>query len=150
MILQTHHAAFDGISAPPCSPRSAGAYTERADLARHRPPIRRRWTRKSLAGTGHACQVRGTGGSPARLPVIAARLPERGNPDCPAGGEPGPARVRFVLTSMPVPRPPAEGHGPHPTVNDLLVAALILTVDRWNAAHGHAAAGSASPCRSTR
>jgi NRPS condensation-like uncharacterized protein len=37
---------------------------------------------------------------------------------------------------MPVPRPPRQGSGPFPTVNDLLVAALIRTVDRWNAAQG--------------
>jgi NRPS condensation-like uncharacterized protein len=37
---------------------------------------------------------------------------------------------------MPVPRPPRLDGGPVPTVNDLLVAALIRTVDRWNAAQG--------------
>ncbi len=42
----------------------------------------------------------------------------------------------FVLRSIAVPRTARPGGGPHPTVNDLLVAALILTVDRWNAAHG--------------
>jgi NRPS condensation-like uncharacterized protein len=37
---------------------------------------------------------------------------------------------------MPVPRPGRHGSGPFPTVNDLLVAALIATVDRWNTAQG--------------
>ncbi len=41
-----------------------------------------------------------------------------------------------VQRSLPVPRPAREGSGPFPTVNDLLVAALIRTVDRWNTAHG--------------
>jgi len=41
-----------------------------------------------------------------------------------------------VHRSVPVPRPARHGRGPFPTVNDLLVAALIATVDRWNAAHG--------------
>ena len=41
-----------------------------------------------------------------------------------------------VHQSVPVPRPARHGSGPFPTVNDLLVAALIVTVDRWNAAHG--------------
>jgi NRPS condensation-like uncharacterized protein len=41
-----------------------------------------------------------------------------------------------VQRSLPVPRPAREGEGPFPTVNDLLVAALIRTVDRWNTAHG--------------
>ena len=38
--------------------------------------------------------------------------------------------------SVSVPRPDRRGSGPYPTVNDLLIAAMILTVDRWNAAHG--------------
>ena len=59
---------------------------------------------------------------------IAAR-PER--PDRPGYGS--------VHRSVPVPRPAREGSGPFPTVNDVLVAALIATVRRWNAAHGRPA-----------
>jgi NRPS condensation-like uncharacterized protein len=44
----------------------------------------------------------------------------------------------FVLVSDSVTRPEARGEGPRPTVNDLLVAALSLTIDRWNTAHGRA------------
>ena len=66
---------------------------------------------------------------PVTLPGTVTRIaPQGASPDRPGYG--------FVLTSMPVPRPPRGDRGPHPTVNDLLVAALSLTVDRWNTAHG--------------
>jgi NRPS condensation-like uncharacterized protein len=60
--------------------------------------------------------------------VVTRIAAHAGQPDRPGYG--------FVLKSAPVPQPPRQGSGPYPTVNDLLVAALILTVDRWNAAHG--------------
>jgi NRPS condensation-like uncharacterized protein len=60
--------------------------------------------------------------------VVTRIAAHAAQPDRPGNG--------FVLTSLPVPRPARQGGGPYPTVNDLLVAALILTVDQWNAAHG--------------
>ena len=54
----------------------------------------------------------------------------------PQGGQPGRPGYGFVLTSDPVPRPARQGDGPQPTVNDVLVAALCLTIDRWNTARG--------------
>ena len=54
----------------------------------------------------------------------------------PQGGIPRQPGYGFVLASIPVPRPPRQGSAPYPTVNDLLVAALTLTVHRWNTAHG--------------
>jgi NRPS condensation-like uncharacterized protein len=51
---------------------------------------------------------------------------------------PGRPGYGFMLISVPVPRPAPDGDGPRPTVNDLLVAALCLTIDRWNAARGRA------------
>jgi NRPS condensation-like uncharacterized protein len=56
---------------------------------------------------------------------IAART---GSPDRPGYGS--------VHRSMPVPRPDRGGSRPFPTVNDLLVTALIAAVDRWNTAQG--------------
>jgi NRPS condensation-like uncharacterized protein len=56
----------------------------------------------------------------------------------PQGGQPGRPGYGFVLAAEPVPRAAAPGDGPQPTVNDLLVAALCLTIDRWNTAHGQA------------
>jgi NRPS condensation-like uncharacterized protein len=69
--------------------------------------------------------------------IAAGTLPGTVTRIAAQGGSPGRPGYGFVLTSMPVPRPPRTGRGPHPTVNDLLVAALSLTVDRWNTAHGH-------------
>ncbi len=54
----------------------------------------------------------------------------------PQGGQPGRPGYGFVLATVPVPRPISGGDGPRPTVNDLLVAALCLTIDRWNMARG--------------
>jgi hypothetical protein len=64
--------------------------------------------------------------------TVTRIAPQAGGPDRPGYG--------FVLISDTVTRPaPAPGPGaPRPTVNDLLVAALCLTIDRWNAAHGRA------------
>jgi NRPS condensation-like uncharacterized protein len=56
----------------------------------------------------------------------------------PQTGQPGRPGYGFVLISERVPRPVWPGDGPRPTVNDLLVAALCLTIDRWNAARGRA------------
>jgi NRPS condensation-like uncharacterized protein len=75
------------------------------------------------------------GGRPGRpglppLPGVVTRIAAHAaQPDRPGYG--------FVQKSVPVPRPARQGSGPHPTVNDLLIAAMILAVDRWNAAHGH-------------
>jgi NRPS condensation-like uncharacterized protein len=54
----------------------------------------------------------------------------------PQGGQPGRPGYGFVLISDTVPRPAPQGDGPRPTVNDLLVAAWCLAIDRWNAARG--------------
>jgi NRPS condensation-like uncharacterized protein len=56
----------------------------------------------------------------------------------PQGGNPARPGYGFVLVSDSVTRPAARGDGPRPTVNDLLVAGLCLTIDRWNADHGRA------------
>jgi NRPS condensation-like uncharacterized protein len=56
--------------------------------------------------------------------------PQAGQPDRPGYG--------FVLIEEAVVRPEKDDFGPRPTVNDLLVAALTLAIDRWNTAHGQA------------
>jgi NRPS condensation-like uncharacterized protein len=135
VILQVHHAAFDGISAIALLTAISGAYTERAGVGTEPgdplpvdpqgldEPAMPAWLRR---GPG-----RGPGRARGRvtLPGTVTRIaPQGASPDRPGYG--------FVLTSMPVPRPPRGDRGPHPTVNDLLVAALSLTVDRWNTGHG--------------
>jgi NRPS condensation-like uncharacterized protein len=56
----------------------------------------------------------------------------------PQAGQPDRAGYGFVLIEEAVVRPEKGDFGPRPTVNDLLVAALTLAIDRWNTAHGQA------------
>ena len=140
VILQVHHAAFDGISATALLTAISGAYTERAGVSTEPGdplpvdpegldgPALPAWLRRGpgrARGPGRPVTLLRT----VTLPWTVTRIaPQGASPDRPGYG--------FVLTSMPVPRPPRGDRGPHPTVNDLLVAALSLTVDRWNTAHG--------------
>ena len=144
VILQTHHAAFDGISSLALLTAIGAAYRERAgDVAG--PQARRPARRPSRCPhpvqppnrTGPAGRrPRRARRTPVTLTRICVRLPgvvtriaaRTASPDRPGYGS--------VHRSMPVPRPDRHGSGPFPTVNDLLVAALIAAVDRWNAAQG--------------
>ena len=136
VILQTHHAAFDGISSLALLAAISAAYRERAGnlpaiSPRIAPPPASR-----LSGTAGPVSTRGAGSNPVALARIAARLPGAAtriaaHTVCP--GRPG---YGSAHRSVPVPRAARQGRGPFPTVNDLLVAALIRAVDRWNAAHG--------------
>jgi hypothetical protein len=144
VILQTHHAAFDGISSlalltaigvayRECAGDVAGPGPETISLPAPRPagtagPAGRAGGGQR-AGRTPVALARVTGRLPGRLPGVVTRIAARtARPDRPGYGS--------VQRSMPVPRPPRQGSGPFPTVNDLLVAALIRTVDRWNAAQG--------------
>ena len=137
MILQTHHAAFDGISSLALLTAIGAAYRERAGTSRlpARRPLRRPHPARSgpPARPGPAART----GFSVALTRIAARLPGAATRIA-ARYRAGPTRPGYgcVQRSLPVPRPAREGTGPFPTVNDLLVAALIRTVDRWNTAHG--------------
>jgi len=128
VILQTHHAAFDGISSVTLLAAICAAY-------------------RDARVTGGSRQQAG-GGPPAVIPPAGFGQPARpGRPR--VSRVPGPVtRIApqdrllgrsgygSVRRQVPVPRPARRGTGPFPTVNDLLVTALILTVERWNAAHG--------------
>jgi hypothetical protein len=138
VLVQTHHAAFDGISSLALLGAICAAYRDAAGVG-----IRLRTAAPSRPGSGQldpaphrsspgpATATRGSGhraGLP-RLPGVVTRIAAHAaQPDRPGNA--------FVLEALPVPRPARQGAGPYPTVNDLLVAALILTVDRWNAVHG--------------
>lgn len=151
VIMQMHHAAFDGISSLALLNALCAAYRGRAGAtlgggsgagaqpaalaqpdpapaqtaAPHRLPGR---PGTAVAAPGRTWPGRSWPGL-TRLPAVVTRIA------APTGqsGRPG---YGCVLTSVAVPRPARQGSGPFPTVNDLLVAALIGTVDQWNAAHG--------------
>ena len=131
VILQTHHAAFDGISSLALLTATAAAYRERAGNVAGSGP------RTSPPPEGPRPRAKGRravwteerGNRAARLPGAVTRIAaQTAWPDRPGYGS--------VHRSVPVPRPARHGSGPYPTVNDLLVTALLATVDRWNAAHG--------------
>jgi NRPS condensation-like uncharacterized protein len=139
VILQTHHAAFDGISSVTLLAAICAAYRRHARVAAASQPG---------AGSGPPPVIppvipppRPT--QPAR-PARSSRLERLRVPRVPGpvtriapqGMEPGRPGYGSVRRRVVVPRPARHGSGPFPTVNDLLVTALILAVDQWNAAHG--------------
>jgi hypothetical protein len=140
VILQTHHAAFDGISSLALLTAIGAAYREWAGDVAGPAPEAISLPAPRPAGTAGPAGRAGCGQGAGRIPVTPARaggwLPgvvtrvaaRTARPDRPGYGS--------VQRSMPVPRPPRLDGGLVPTVNDLLVAALIRTVDRWNAAEG--------------
>jgi NRPS condensation-like uncharacterized protein len=139
VILQTHHAAFDGISSLALLSAICAAYRDAVGAgmgpqAASPPwpgsgPVQPPDPHQSWPGPAPANRRgRNRRGLPL-LPGVVTRIAAHpAQPDRPGYG--------FVHKSVPLPRPARQGSGPYPTVNDLLVTALILTVDRWNAAHG--------------
>jgi len=138
LILNAHHAALDGIS---CLELLRG-------IARHYDA-----TTSSAGPAAPAASAVPAASAPA-APVPASADPA----DAAAPASP-PARARGLLprpaariaaevtsgrdgygfeliTCERVPRMPDAGPGPRATVNDLLIAALIVAIGRWNAAHG--------------
>jgi len=136
VILQTHHAAFDGISSLALLTAIGAAYRERAgDLASSGPQAVPPLATRPF-GTAGPARTRGADSIRSALTRIAARLPGAATRIAAHSARPDRPGYGCVQRSLPVPRPPREGSGPFPTVNDLLVAALVRTVDRWNTAHG--------------
>ena len=139
VILQTHHAAFDGISSLALLTAIGAAYRERAGgLPGSGPPAVPPLTTRPF-GTAAPARARGADWftrMTRALTRIAGRLPGAVTRIAAHSAWPGRPGYGYVQRSLPVPRPAREGSGPFPTVNDLLVAALIRTVDRWNTAHG--------------
>ena len=136
VILQTHHAAFDGISSLALLTAIGAAYRERAgDLASSGPQAVPPLATRPF-GTAGPARTRGADSIRSALTRIAARLPGAATRIAARPARPARPGYGCVQRSLPVPRPAREGSGPFPTVNDLLVAALIRTVGRWNTAHG--------------
>jgi NRPS condensation-like uncharacterized protein len=140
VILQVHHTAFDGVSSLRLLGTIADAYRSRAT-----PPHLHSVSDSpaSPAPDSPAPPAPPEPLVPATRPVISRRPRTGTRPGtvtriAPQTGQPGRPGYGFVLISEPVPRPAPPADGPRPTVNDLLVAALCLTIDRWNAARGRA------------
>jgi NRPS condensation-like uncharacterized protein len=132
VILQTHHAAFDGISSVTLLAAIGAAYRQHGHVtagsrlkADSSPP-------QVIPPAGPTQPTPPTRPGRERVP----RIPGAVTRIAPQDGQPGRAGYGSVRRPVPVPRPVRRGSGPFPTVNDLLVTALVLTVDRWNAAHG--------------
>jgi NRPS condensation-like uncharacterized protein len=129
LILNAHHAAFDGHSCVrllDLIARQYGASPDGASAGQYRvraqPP----------AVTDPAAGRAGASSTAARLSI---RPPERIAGQGPAGRLPGHG---FALVAWPdVPTPAKPGTGTRATVNDLLIAALIEAISRWNATRGH-------------
>jgi NRPS condensation-like uncharacterized protein len=139
VILQTHHAAFDGISSLALLTAIGAAYRERAGgLPSSGPQAVPPLTTRPF-GTADPAGARGADWftrMTRALTRIAGRLPGAATRIAAHSARPDRPGYGYVQRSLPVPRPAREGTGPFPTVNDLLVAALIRTLDRWNTAHG--------------
>ena len=149
VIVQVHHAAFDGVSSLALLSAICAGYRDAAGTGLLAappallsslpgpgpvppvvppvvpPPVPPVWSRRGRAAAWRGGRRPGLPPLPGTVTRIAGH-----------GGQPGRPGYGFVHKPVPVPRPARPGSGPYPTVNDLLVAAMILAVDRWNAAHG--------------
>jgi NRPS condensation-like uncharacterized protein len=125
LILNAHHAALDGIS---CLELLRG-------IARHYDA-----TTSSAGPAGPpapAAAAADDAAAPASPRARARSLLPRPAARIAAEVTSGRDGYGFeLITCERVPRMPDAGPGPRATVNDLLIAALIVAIGRWNAAHG--------------
>ena len=139
LILNAHHAAFDGRS---CL-RLLGLIAEHYDAGPAAPPQPPPST-EPPPGVQPAPGIQpppGTGAPPETGPRVRRFWPGAGRAVRIAPRQAGGRRARrapgcgFALLGWPgVPAAPQPDHGPHVTVNDVLIAALIRAIARWNAA----------------
>jgi NRPS condensation-like uncharacterized protein len=157
VILNAHHAALDGVSclellsavsrhyrdaaayapaplpAAPAGPGSPGAATVLAHQPR--PPVAQAPAAARLAGalprpaTRIAADHQGSSHGAANHGASNHGAANHGA----AGSRPG---YGFRLLRLPVPGITGHRQEPRPTVNDLLIAALVVAVGRWNSSHG--------------
>jgi NRPS condensation-like uncharacterized protein len=159
VIMQVHHTAFDGISSLRLLGALAQAYRDRLSSRSgpHSVPDPPSKVQAVTPSSPTAPGMRETAApespkstavtpaapdpaTPQAVPSLVTRAQARSWPGtvtriAPQAGRPDMPGYGFVLISDTVTRPAARSGGPRPTVNDLLVAALCLTIDRWNAAH---------------
>jgi NRPS condensation-like uncharacterized protein len=140
VILNVHHAALDGISCLELLRAVARHYREAAApavappaaaLAVPGPP-------DSTTAPAHQAQAQAAHAPAALQPAsVLPRPATRIAPDRQGsgrrGGRPG---YGFRLLRLPVPVINDQRQGPRPTVNDLLIVALMVAVGRWNSSHG--------------
>lgn len=115
LILNAHHAAFDGRSCELLLRHIAAAYSG-GDAAPDGPPEHPHRTEPGEA--------------------VADPVTEPGRPVRVAAAPSGRRAPGYGHVLLPWPGIPARAGGQRATVNDLLVAALIATIAGWNAAHG--------------
>jgi hypothetical protein len=141
VILQTHHAAFDGVASLALLTTISEAYRELlGDRPRPaRPPIARTDDTNRPDVTVAPGRARGTARARRPLSRVTAWLPGAVTRIAARTACPDRAGYGAVHRVVPVPRAARRGAPPFPTVNDVLVAAVIATVDRWNAANGQRA-----------
>jgi NRPS condensation-like uncharacterized protein len=139
IILNAHHAALDGISCLELLRAVSRHYRAAAaevpglpatPAAAPAPPGLTTGPGASPAGAAQAPNAPRLGGW---LPRPATRIAADRQGSDQSGSPPG---YGLRLLRLPVPAIPGQRHRPHPTVNDLLIAALIVTVGRWNSRHG--------------
>jgi NRPS condensation-like uncharacterized protein len=142
IILNGHHAALDGMSCLDLLGSISQHYQEAVGAGpapvqvQPAPPPDRPARQSAPAAAASIPAARAPAGSRplAALPRPAARIvPDlRGE-----GTQRGSDRsgYGFRLLVLPVPAIPRSGQEPHPTVNDVLLTALIVAIARWNASH---------------
>jgi len=144
VILKAHHAALDGMSCLDLLSSIAQHYLPGVPASAVQPTAELRQpdpatpvpTAPALASPGPAAPAR-----PARAQGLSGLVPRpaaRITPDhLEEGDQPeGRAGYGFRLLVLPVPAIPRGRVEPHPTVNDLLIAALAVAIAHWNAGHG--------------
>jgi NRPS condensation-like uncharacterized protein len=141
LILNAHHAAFDGRSCLQLLRLIADRYgagrPDRTDLVRGpaEPPGRPQPSGEQPSGTRPPASPRPASGSPVRRFRPPVRRSVRIVSRHASGRQPRRAPgYGFALLGWPgVPAAPQRENEPRVTVNDLLIAALIQAILRWNA-----------------
>jgi NRPS condensation-like uncharacterized protein len=136
LMLNANHAATDAFGAMRLLQSVARAYTDRDDPVPDLDLLSARNLSAGLAASDRATKVRrqlAVAEKLRDLPSAPARVARVGGRDLPG--------YRFRLVSLDEDQTSALVDLDHPgTVNDVLLAALNLAIDRWNAEH-------AAPCR---
>jgi arabinofuranan 3-O-arabinosyltransferase len=136
LILNAHHAALDGVSCLELLRAVARHYSGTADMAAPAPlpSLRHPEVVAPALDPGQRARAWPRTVVPRAAARIAAEV-SSGQGRGPAGRDLDGYGFQLITFER-VPRLPFNGQGPHATVNDLLITALIMAISRWNAAHG--------------